>query len=96
MAKPNKARIMSSWVNDPARPDKAEKAENARITIIRIGRRPKRSASNPKKSAPNGRAARVTKIATATDFTSVPNSTEIAFSMNTSRKKSNASSVQPR
>ena len=62
----------------------------------RFGRRPKRSPSQPKQKAPIGRAASVRKTPCATAFTSVPNSFEIAESMKTMRKKSKASSVQPR
>jgi hypothetical protein len=62
---------------------------------IRMGRRPYRSASQPKKSAPTGRKASVRKMPSETAFTVVWNSPEIDFSAKTKMKKSNASSAQP-
>ena len=66
------------------------------MSIISTGLRPKRSARKPNSKAPNGRAASVRVTAKPTVLISLPNSAAIAFSMNTIRKKSNASSVQPR
>ena len=43
-------------------PTRTRRPRRARMSIIRIGRRPKRSASQPKKKAPNGRAASVRKM----------------------------------
>src|SRR5262245_46478403 len=62
---------------------------------MRNGRQPKRSASQPKNSAPSGRMARVRKIPSATALMSTRNSPAIAFSEKTKMKKSNASSDQP-
>ena len=45
---------------------------------MRIGRRPNRSPSIPNTSAPSGRMASVSVIATETAFTSVPNSAAMA------------------
>ena len=50
----------------------------------------------PNTSAPNGRAASVSVLATTTAATSAWNSAAMALNMNTIRKKSKASSVQPR
>ena len=60
------------------------------------GRRPKRSPSNPNTSAPSGRIARVSVMATETDLISEWNSAATARSTNTIRKKSKASSIHPR
>ena len=50
----------------------------------------------PKTSAPNGRAARVSVLATTTAERSAWKSLAMALNMKTIRKKSKASSVQPR
>src|SRR5437879_3101152 len=59
-------------------------------------RRPYRSASSPKMNAPIGRKANVSVIENATAASLLPNSFPIAVSVITTRKKSNASSIQPR
>src|SRR5205807_2275633 len=50
----------------------------------------------PKMNAPTGRNARVSVIESAIAASDLPNSRAIAVSVITTRKKSNASSVQPR
>src|ERR1700722_8758803 len=47
-------------------------------------------------NAPIGRMARVSRIATVTEVICVPNSAAMSLRMKTMRKKSKASSVQPR
>ena len=59
-------------------------------------RRPNRSPKNPKSNAPNGRNIRVSMLANATSGTVFPNSCATAEKTNVSRKKSSASSAQPR
>ena len=66
------------------------------ISIISGMRRPKRSPSKPKINAPTGRIASVMVIAYPRSATLVPKSCAIGTITNVSRKKSNASSVQPR
>jgi hypothetical protein len=44
------------------------------MSIMSVGRRPKWSAATPNNSAPTGRAASVSTIATLTVFMSVENS----------------------
>src|SRR5258708_5362303 len=62
-------------------------------TFGRLHLRPDR---RPKMKAPKGRVANVSRSAKLTVFMSVPNSCAMSFRMKTTRKKSNASSVQPR
>jgi len=50
----------------------------------------------PKMNAPTGRNARVSVIESAIAASDFPNSRAIAVRVITTRKKSNASSVQPR
>ena len=56
------------------------------MSAMSTGRRPKRSASQPKTKAPIGRAASVRKVASVTAFTSVPNSFAMAMNMKVIRK----------
>ena len=58
--------------------------------------RPYRSAISPKMNAPIGRKASVTVMVSASCASVLWNSLAIAVSANTTRKKSNASRVQPR
>jgi hypothetical protein len=96
MAMPNRARITRKTVrlgaNAVARPSR----EYRPTSSISTGRRPNRSARRPKMNAPKGLQARVSMMATATCFFSTPNSLATSFKTNTSRKKSKASSAQPR
>src|SRR3546814_5404803 len=94
IAKPNSVRRVSSATSEGAKAEAKEKIENSVTSIIRIGRRPNLSASRPKNSAPNGRAASVRKIATDTALMSVPNSVAIAESMNTIRSEEHTSELQ--
>ena len=96
MAKPKAVRSTNSTARLGARPEASSSTENNRMSTISTGRRPNRSASMPNTSAPNGRAASVSMLATATAGTSVWNCLAMAENMNTIRKKSKASSVQPR
>ena len=66
------------------------------MSTINTGRRPNRSANRPNTNAPKGRAASVSTEARATAFTSEWNSAAMALNMKTIRKKSKASSDQPR
>src|ERR1041385_4861900 len=59
-------------------------------------RRPYRSAMSPKMNAPTGRKARVVLSVAAMVASLTANSFPIAVSVNTPRKKSRPSSVQPR
>src|SRR6185369_17439622 len=93
---PKRKRSINRLVSVGAKPEANSKIEKKMMSAISTGRRPKRSPSQPKQKAPIGRAASVRKTPCATAFTSVPNSFEIAESMKTMRKKSKASSVQPR
>ena len=63
---PNRVRSTSRTIRLGAKADASSSAEYSRTSIIRIGRRPNLSASQPKKTAPNGRATRVRKIAACT------------------------------
>jgi hypothetical protein len=63
---------------------------------ISVGRRPYRSAISPKRNAPTGRITSVQKIASAITLIPTWKSAAIACRQIVSRKKSNASSVQPR
>src|SRR5882757_1763019 len=63
---------------------------------MRMGLRPYLSASMPKKKAPIKRVASVRNSAFETAGTSVWNSAAISVSRKVRRKKSKASSVQPR
>ena len=96
MAKPNRARRIISTVSVGAKAQANSRPENNRMSITSTGRRPNRSASMPNTRAPKGRAARVRVLATATAGMSVWNSLAMALNMNTIRKKSKASRVQPR
>ena len=79
-----------------AKPEANSRTEYRRMFTIRVGRRPKRSAARPNRKAPMGRIASVSRMAKVTSEMSVWNSAAMSFSTNTSRKKSNASSVHPR
>lgn len=59
-------------------------------------RRPNRSPSNPKINAPTGRIASVIVIAQPTSITLRPKSWPTVGITNVSKKKSSASSAQPR
>ena len=96
IATPYSARNMISTVRLGAKPDANSRIEYKRMSTIRVGRRPQRSAARPKMKAPIGRIASVSRIASVTFEMSVWNSAAISFSTNTSRKKSKASSDHPR
>ncbi len=59
-------------------------------------RRPKRSDSNPKITAPIGRMASVAVVVKMISLLDTPNWWESVSYMNTTTKKSNASSVHPK
>ena len=71
-------------------------AEKKRMFAMRAMRRPWRSASRPKINAPMGRVTRLAVMVRATAGIERPNSFEIAETVKTRTKKSNASKVQPR
>src|SRR5580692_12724486 len=96
IATPYKARKMMNTVRLGAKPDANSRIEYKRMFVIRVGRRPQRSAARPKMKAPIGRIANVNRIAIVTSEISVWNSAAMSFSTNTSRKKSKASSDHPR
>src|SRR5580692_5146180 len=96
MATPYSARRMINTVRLGAKPDANSRIEYSRMSTIKVGRRPQRSAARPKMKAPIGRIASVSRIAHVTVEISVWNSAAMSFSTNTSRKKSNASSDHPR
>jgi hypothetical protein len=58
--------MMSSDLSEGAKAEPNSKTEYAMISIIRVTRRPKRSAIIPNRKAPTGRMAKVRKIASAT------------------------------
>src|SRR5271170_6875413 len=66
------------------------------MSIINGVRRPKRSANHPKMTAPSGRHMSVSVIANATVGIVLLKSVEMRVTTKVSKKKSNASSVQPR
>ena len=96
IATPYNARSTISTVRLGAKPEANSSTEYRRMSTIRVGRRPQRSAARPKMKAPIGRIASVSRMASVTFEISVWNSVAMSFSTNTSRKKSNASSDQPR
>ena len=96
MATPNSARQMRKLCSVGAKADANSKTEKDTTLSISVGRRPYRSAIAPNRRAPAGRITSVQKIASATCFTPAWKSTAIAFRQKVSRKKSKASSVQPR
>src|SRR6202140_2168106 len=96
IATPYRARRMINTVKLGAKPDANSRTEYKRISIIKVGRRSQRSAARPKMKAPTGRIANVKRMAGVTFEISVWNSAAISFSTNTRRKKSKASSDQPR
>ena len=96
MAMPNRARQMRKLVSEGAKAEARPKTENETMFSIRVGRRPKRSAIRPKRRAPTGRMTSVQKIASAMDLMLTWKSAAIALRQRVRRKKSNASSVQPR
>ncbi len=61
-----------------------------------VGLRPNRSARRPNSKAPTGRMPKVSSTAVDTTCMLECNSAEMSLNMNTMRKKSNASRVQPR
>ena len=63
MAMPNNARMIRKMWSEGAKAEDSSKMENAMMSIINVGRRPKRSAISPKRNAPTGRIASVRKIA---------------------------------
>src|SRR5271154_4695537 len=79
-----------------AKPEANSRIEYKRISTINVGRRPQRSAARPKMKAPIGRTANVNRIASVTFEISVSNSAATSFRTKTSKKKSKASSDQPR
>jgi hypothetical protein len=96
MAIPKRNRSTRKVAREGANPEAASKTEKATMFHIKVGLRPKRSASRPNINAPRGRAANVKNTASETFFTSTWNVLAISLNMNTMRKKSNASRVQPR
>src|SRR5580704_389954 len=96
IAMPNMARSTSRTVRLGAKPDANSMNEYNRTLTIKVGRRPQRSAARPNKYAPTGRIASVNKMAKVTSVICVPNSAAMSLRTKTRRKKSKASSVQPR
>jgi hypothetical protein len=96
IAMPNRARSTRKTVSEGASADANSITEYSSTHAINTGRRPMRSAHRPKRKAPSGRIASVRKIAYVTLLTSVPKSPAMRSSANTTRKKSNASNIQPR
>ena len=94
--RPNKARTISRAVMLGAKPEASSRIENAQMFHMSAGLRPKRSASRPNRKAPIGRIARVRNKAVEPTCMLECRSAEMSLNMNTIKKKSNASRVQPR
>jgi hypothetical protein len=88
MATPKSARRTMSAASDGAAADSSSSIEKQTMFTMSAGRRPKRSAATPKRSAPSGRMASVSDTATVTAFTSVRKSSAMARMQKISRKKS--------
>ena len=63
---------------------------------VSVGLRPNRSASRPNRNAPTGRMPSVRRTAVETTCMLECSSAAMSLNMKTMRKKSNASSVQPK
>ena len=96
MAMPNKARTSRSVVIVGANPDAISSSEYARMFHVSVGLRPNRSASRPNRNAPTGRMPSVKRTAVETTCMLECRSAAMSLNIKTMRKKSNASSVQPR
>src|SRR5690242_1132285 len=96
MATPKSALQTIKTCNVGAKADASSKIENEIMLTIRVGRLPYLSANTPKISAPKGRITRVQKIASAIFGIPTWKSAAIAFRQTVSKKKSTASSVQPK
>src|SRR6185437_3996190 len=96
IAIPNSARNTSNASSDGAKAQASPSTEYSVTSIIRMRRRPYRSASRPKINAPSGRNASVSSSANATSAIGPCKPSATAGITITSRKESNASRVQPR
>lgn len=76
--------------------DNSSNTENSTMFNIKIGLRPNFSASRPNNSAPMGRTASVSRIASVTCSMLTENAWASSLSRKTRMKKSNASSAQLR
>ncbi len=93
---PNSARSTRNTASVGANAEANSSREYSSTLAISAPRRPNRSAIRPNSSAPIGRIAIVTKIASVTLAILAWKSPAMEVSTNTTRKKSNASSIQPR
>ncbi|MOA21200.1 hypothetical protein D3C78_1416800 [compost metagenome] len=94
IATPYSTRSSRNIVNEGAAADSSSNTEKNTIFSIKTGLRPYFSAARPKISAPIGRTASVSRIASVTSSMPTWKDCAISLSRKTSTKKSKASSVQ--